>query len=137
MIQNTYNKKLSTKTHSGFIMDRKPVKVTLIETRHVKVNVEDFKSMVQSLTGNDLSLASTPSRPSSSKKHGPLSPSLQLQPQPLQLQPQSQLRTGIVSDSSHTIANDTNLTMVDLDEMLQGLPLMEDMESWTWNALNK
>ncbi|CAO2814941.1 unnamed protein product [Amaranthus hypochondriacus] len=113
-------------------MDRKPMKVTLIETRHVTVNVEDFKSMVQSLTGNNSSLASTPSRPSSSKECGPSYPSLQPQPQP-----QPQLRTGVVGDSSPNIANDTNLYMVDLDEMLQGLPLMEDLESCTWNAQNK
>ncbi|KAL2925132.1 VQ motif-containing protein 1 [Bienertia sinuspersici] len=104
----------------------KPTKVTIIETRHVVVEASDFKSMVQSLTGKEASVAwigdSSYASSREEKKR-------KIRPQPPH---KLTLRDGFIDTN---MCGDDHGGMCDdvLDEMLQGLPLMEELEFWSKN----
>ncbi|KNA15122.1 hypothetical protein SOVF_101020 [Spinacia oleracea] len=131
-----------------YVNNKPTTKVTLIETRSVEVEAKDFKSMVQSLTGkncsvawigNDTYNASSNSLQNQMRKR----PRMTSPPhQPPQQQPPHYVQAGNSGASVCLGANAAvvvdSMNAVDLDEMLQGLPLMEELylESWSWNYVN-
>ncbi|XP_048501619.1 VQ motif-containing protein 10-like [Beta vulgaris subsp. vulgaris] len=112
----------------------KPTKVTFIGTRNVIVEAKDFKSMVQSLTGKNSYVAwvKGPSHAFSlSQKKRKVDPGLELQPQ---RQPSdggvSHGGNDFVDCSGGIDGGFTYLSTADLDEMLRGSPLMEELHNW-------
>ncbi|XP_010667736.1 VQ motif-containing protein 10-like [Beta vulgaris subsp. vulgaris] len=115
----------------------KPTKVTFIGTRNVIVEAKDFKSMVQSLTGKNSSVAwvEGPSYACSlSGNKRKVDPGLELQPQ---RQPSdgsvNHVNNDYVDCSGDVDGGFTCLSTADLDEMLRGLPLMEELKNWAQN----
>ncbi|XP_010667735.2 VQ motif-containing protein 10-like [Beta vulgaris subsp. vulgaris] len=113
-----------------------PMKVTLIQTRHVIVEPKQFKTTVQSLTAKNTSLAwiEDPSYASTTKRKPRSTPRSDV----LRLE-----SCGGVSDGgNHVVCSSRvvdgigghGLSTVDFDEMLHGrLPFMENSENWLWN----
>ncbi|XP_048500273.1 VQ motif-containing protein 10-like [Beta vulgaris subsp. vulgaris] len=127
-------------------MDKKgnnvrPTKVTFIGTRNVIVEAKDFKSMVQNLTGKNSSVAwvKGPSYAFSlSGNKRKVDPGLELQPQQRQPSDGSASHGGndFVDCSCDVDGGFTCLSTADLDEMLRGLPLMEELHNWAQNDVN-
>lgn len=124
----------------------KPTKVTLIETRHVKVEARDFKSLVQSLTGVNSSVAWIGDTSSLQKERKRKTWSQPPPQPPHKLTLRDGMSRVVEYDAGRCRGSNNNsnvidghghdnggLSNVDLDEMLQGLPLMEELDNWSWN----
>ncbi|KAK9677778.1 hypothetical protein RND81_11G166300 [Saponaria officinalis] len=150
---------------SGHQESDKKLKVRLIDTRYVVVDEKDFKTVVQNLTGKNSSVdwigsnfANTSCNTSNRElKKNQDDPVIKYNDDMLLSSNNCNKSNSIcendylsygknerdnvrvngfnVFESSHDISVDVELSSFDIDQMLEDLPLMEDLDQW-WQNLS-